>query len=136
MKNIYFNSELNNRACYLFLQLFFLFGMIVTANGQLRVPFTQRTSQYTPDKKIYNIKGDYAMIGNTNMTLQNYAENTQNIDTIVADARKKDYIKNKEELFLNNKALKLFKYFFKRKLKPVSNIIIEKNIIFTLYGIN
>ena len=78
MKNIYFNSELNNKACYFFLQLFFLFGMIVTANAQLRVPFTQRTSQYTPDKKIYNIKGDYAMIGNTNMTLQNYADNTQN----------------------------------------------------------
>ena len=78
MKNIYFNSELNNKACYLFLQLFFFFGMIVTANAQLRVPFTQRTSQYTPDKKIYNIKGDYAMIGNTNMTLQNYADNTQN----------------------------------------------------------
>ena len=58
-----------------------------------------------------------------------YAENTQNIDTIVADARKKDYIKNKEELFLNNKALKLFKYFFKRQLKDVSNRIIEKNII-------
>ena len=64
-----------------------------------------------------------------------YAENTQNIDTIVADARKKDYIKNKEELFLNNKALKLFKYFFKRQLKDVSNRIIEKNIIYLIRNI-
>jgi hypothetical protein len=70
-----------------------------------------------------------------------YAENTQNIDTIVADARRKDYIKNKEELFLNNKALKLFKYFFKRQLKDVSdkdkdkNKIVEKNIIYLIRNI-
>ena len=68
-----------------------------------------------------------------------YAENTQNIDTIVADARKKDYIKNKEELFLNNKALKLFKYFFKRKLKTISDNdkdkIVEKNIIYLIRNI-
>ena len=64
-----------------------------------------------------------------------YVENTQNIDTIVADARKKDYIKNKEELFLNNKALKLFKYFFKRKLKTVSDKIVEKNIIYLIRNI-
>jgi hypothetical protein len=66
-----------------------------------------------------------------------YVENTQNIDTIVADARRKDYIKNKEELFLNNKALKLFKYFFKRKLKPVSDSdkIVEKNIIYLIRNI-
>jgi hypothetical protein len=64
-----------------------------------------------------------------------YVENTQNIDTIVADARRKDYIKNKEELFLNNKALKLFKYFFKRKLKSVSDKIVEKNIIYLIRNI-
>jgi hypothetical protein len=65
-----------------------------------------------------------------------YAENTQNINSIVADARRKDYIKNKEELFLNTKALKLFKYFFKRKLKDGSDIkIIEKNIIYLIRNI-
>ncbi|WP_396140430.1 beta strand repeat-containing protein, partial [Flavobacterium sp.] len=78
MKNIYFNSKLNNRSCYFFLQLFFLFGTIVTVNAQLRVPFTQRTSQYTPNKKIYNVKGDFTMIGNTNLTLQNYGDQTTN----------------------------------------------------------
>ncbi|MCG9793075.1 LamG-like jellyroll fold domain-containing protein [Flavobacterium algicola] len=36
--------------------------------AQLRVPFTQRTSSYSTSKKIYNIKGDFTMIGNTNMT--------------------------------------------------------------------
>jgi hypothetical protein len=64
-----------------------------------------------------------------------YVENTQNIDTIVADARRKDYIKNKEELFLNNKALKLFKYFFKRKQKSVLDKIVEKNIIYLIRNV-
>ena len=50
----------------------------VSAYGQLRVPFTQRTSQYTPGKVIYNIKGDFTMIGNSNLTLQNYGTNTNN----------------------------------------------------------
>src|SRR5690606_23988776 len=48
------------------------------AQAQVRVPFTQRTSQYTPTKKIYNIRGDFAMIGNTNMTLQSYGLDTAN----------------------------------------------------------
>ncbi|UUC44502.1 HYR-like domain-containing protein [Flavobacterium cerinum] len=46
--------------------------------SQVRVPFTQRTSQYTPTKKIYNIQGDFTMIGNTNLTLVNYGDNTNN----------------------------------------------------------
>ncbi|WP_417872061.1 hypothetical protein, partial [Winogradskyella sp.] len=50
----------------------------VSAYGQLRVPFTQRTSQYTPNKVIYNVKGDFTMIGNSNLTLQNYGTNTNN----------------------------------------------------------
>jgi hypothetical protein len=40
------------------------------------VPFTQRTSAFTPTQTIYSINGDFTMIGNTNMTLQNYS-NTQ-----------------------------------------------------------
>ncbi|HRN98760.1 MAG TPA: hypothetical protein PLA69_05530, partial [Flavobacterium sp.] len=60
--------------------LFFLVAMFAGdfAMAQVRVPFTQRTSQYTPTRKIYNIKGDFAMIGNTNMTLVNYGNNTSN----------------------------------------------------------
>ena len=41
--------------------------------SQVVVPFEQRTSIYSPDKKIYNIRGDFQMIGNTNMTLLNYS---------------------------------------------------------------
>ena len=48
------------------------------SNGQVRVPFIQRTSQYSPEKKIYNIKGDFQMIGNTNLTLETYDDNEPN----------------------------------------------------------
>lgn len=48
------------------------------SNAQVKVPFTQRTSVYSPTKKIYSIKGDYTMIGNTNMTLQTYSDAGQN----------------------------------------------------------
>jgi hypothetical protein len=34
------------------------------------VPFLQRTSAATPSQTIYNVKGDFTMLGNTNLTLQ------------------------------------------------------------------
>lgn len=46
--------------------------------AQVRIPFKQRTSNYTPDTKIYNIKGDFQLIGNTNMTLSSYSDNGSN----------------------------------------------------------
>ncbi|MFV0377742.1 MAG: hypothetical protein ACK5JD_10635, partial [Mangrovibacterium sp.] len=59
-----------------------LFGVPQLAMAQVRVPFTQRTSQYTPTKTIYNIKGDFMMIGNTNLTLVNYGANTSNSENM------------------------------------------------------
>src|SRR5690554_1260324 len=46
--------------------------------GQVRKEFAQRASYYTPNKKIYNIQGDFQMIGNTNMTLQSYGVDESN----------------------------------------------------------
>lgn len=43
-----------------------------------QVPFSQRTSSSTPAKTIYNVKGDFTMLGNTNLTLLNYANATNN----------------------------------------------------------
>ncbi|MGZ2370873.1 Ig-like domain-containing protein [Ancylomarina sp. YFZ004] len=40
--------------------------------SEIEIPFQQRTSQNTPYQKIYNIKGDFTMIGNTNLTLKDY----------------------------------------------------------------
>ncbi len=48
--------------------------------AQVKVPFTQRTSSLTnpPNQQIYSIKGDYRMIGNTNLTLETYGATTPN----------------------------------------------------------
>ena len=55
-----------------------LFFLSFSLSAQIRVPFNQRTSVYTPTKKVYSVKGDYNMIGNTNLTLQTYAPEGQN----------------------------------------------------------
>lgn len=47
-------------------------------HAQLRVPFTPRTSISSANKKIYSIKGDFTIIGNTNLTLQNYSATANN----------------------------------------------------------
>ena len=43
-----------------------------------QVNFLQRTSAATPTKKLYNVKGDFTMLGNTNLTLATYADNKDN----------------------------------------------------------
>ncbi len=66
---------MNKKFTLFVLVLFLVSGSIY---GQVRKDFTQRTSQYTPDTKIYNIKGDFQMIGNTNLTLVQYDPNAHN----------------------------------------------------------
>jgi uncharacterized repeat protein (TIGR01451 family) len=50
----------------------------IAMQAQVRVPFTQRTSAFTPTQTIYSINGDFTMVGNTNMTLQNYSNSGLN----------------------------------------------------------
>ncbi len=64
------------------LMIFILLG-IGTANAQLIRPFTQRTSPFNPGVSIYNVKGDFTMIGNTNLSLQNYSDNSGNQNSMV-----------------------------------------------------
>ncbi len=72
------NNKINIRQL-LILGLLIMFGASV-AQAQVRVPFTQRTSNLTtpPNQQIYTVKGDYRMIGNTNLTLENYGDETPN----------------------------------------------------------
>ncbi|MFD2941997.1 hypothetical protein, partial [Flavobacterium notoginsengisoli] len=72
MKKIY---SQNFAIFYFFLLL--IMG-ISKGNAQVIKPFKERTSSYSPAKTIYKIKGDFTMIGNTNLTLQNYAPNRTN----------------------------------------------------------
>ena len=76
MKKIYFKS-INNNLQHLIVLIGFLIGTSITTNAQVSVPFKQRTSQFSTGKTIYNVKGDFTMLGNTNLTPQNYSD-TQN----------------------------------------------------------
>ena len=58
--------------------LLILLGISNNASAQVKKAFTQRTSQFTPTKKIYNVKGDFTMLGNTCLTPQNYTATTNN----------------------------------------------------------
>src|ERR1035437_2217095 len=75
-------TQIKIRAYFNWFRLLFLTLVVIICSntsvyGQVIKNFAQRTSQYTPGKVIYNIKGDYTMIGNTNLTLVNY-DNTAN----------------------------------------------------------
>ncbi len=67
----------NHKIKSLFFILFLLFGYHFSF-GQVRVSFTPRASQYSPDNHMYYLKGDYQLIGNTNLTLVNYGTATGN----------------------------------------------------------
>jgi len=55
-----------------------LLSTIFEGYSQVRVPFAPRTSTNTPVQTVYNVKGDFTMIGNTNLTLVNYSNNGGN----------------------------------------------------------
>ena len=48
--------------------------------AQIKVPFKQRTSIYSPDKPIYHLQGDFEMLGNSNLTISPYSDNANNQD--------------------------------------------------------
>jgi uncharacterized repeat protein (TIGR01451 family) len=54
-----------------------IFGFSQTVTSP-QVLFSQRTAAATPSQTIYNIKGDFTLIGNTNLTLATYADGTDN----------------------------------------------------------
>ena len=74
MKNNYTNFKSITKSSLLIASFLFLLCNVTSLYGQVKVPFTQRTSVYSPTKKIYNVKGDFTMAGNTNLTLDNYGD--------------------------------------------------------------
>lgn len=46
--------------------------------AQVRVDFKPRASVFSPNRTIYNIKGDFVFAGNTNMTRLDYADDLMN----------------------------------------------------------
>ena len=78
MKKTYTYKAVKGMSAVLMVLIIVLSSVFQDVQAQLIRPFTQRTSTFTPTKKIYNIKGDFQMIGNTNLTLQNYGDETPN----------------------------------------------------------
>jgi len=64
------------------MKFYLSFLLIIVCSCSLKAQviksFAQRSASATPSTLIYNIKGDYTMIGNTNLTLQSYGPNTNN----------------------------------------------------------
>ncbi len=61
-----------------FVLAFLCLSTVLSGYSQVIVPFTPRTSSATPATTIYNVKGDFSMIGNTNLTSVNYTTNSSN----------------------------------------------------------
>ncbi|TBV26475.1 hypothetical protein DMZ43_05230, partial [Meridianimaribacter sp. CL38] len=76
MKNYTIKPVIFNKKALSMLML--IFAIVGSSFAQVQVPFTQRTSQYTPSKVIYNVKGDFTLIGNSNLTLDSYNVNYNN----------------------------------------------------------
>ncbi|MQP24131.1 hypothetical protein GFJ94_03525, partial [Flavobacterium sp. LMO8] len=58
--------------------LIILLSLSFTIHSQVRVNFTPREAIVSPSTSIYNIKGDFTIIGNTNLTLNSYDINELN----------------------------------------------------------
>lgn len=54
-----------------------------SVSAQVMKPFTPRKSPYLDNKPIISLRGDFQMIGNTNMTLLNYSPNGNNSQYMV-----------------------------------------------------
>jgi gliding motility-associated-like protein len=76
-------TTISNNANAIITGLVFTFLVSVIGQTQVIKAFTQRTSSYTPSKVIYNIQGDFTMIGNSNMTLQSYDDNENNSNNVM-----------------------------------------------------
>ncbi|SHM31644.1 gliding motility-associated C-terminal domain-containing protein [Cyclobacterium lianum] len=60
------------------LAAFLLLLAATDSKAQLVKPFQPRVPDSGPSTSIYNINGDFSIIGNTNLTLENYSLNFQN----------------------------------------------------------
>ncbi|MEX2512544.1 MAG: PKD domain-containing protein [Cyclobacteriaceae bacterium] len=66
-----------------FIGLVFFMAFLLQSYGQVLKPFLQRTAANSTSTTLYQIKGDFTMIGNTSMTLENYNLNLQNNNSMV-----------------------------------------------------
>ncbi|NCP07048.1 MAG: hypothetical protein GW863_12005, partial [Flavobacteriales bacterium] len=79
MKKLYTKkTSANTKSIQLFVFAVLLLSVIFKGYSQVRVPFAPRTATNSPLQTVYSVKGDFTMIGNTNLTLVNYSNNGSN----------------------------------------------------------
>ena len=82
-KTLHVNNLICKIAVQIILILFVLNPLKTIAQATVVKPFTQRAAAATPTQLNYRIKGDFTMIGNTNLTLAAYGDavnnNTENM---------------------------------------------------------
>ena len=79
---------IENRSLVQYFIRLILLGLILyisgtDSHGQVLKPFSQRTSTNGPSTKIFNINGDFTILGNTNLSLKDYSLNLQNNNPMV-----------------------------------------------------
>ena len=79
MKKLY-SAKINYSKSILQIVLIIVLALspTIVSFGQVRVDFTPRSSVFTPNKTVYNVKGDFTMLGNTNLTLVPYTDDGNN----------------------------------------------------------
>ena len=86
--------------------LFLIGSQDVIGQATVVKPFTQRAAVATPTQLNYRIKGDFTMIGNTNLTLANYGNttnnNTENMVFVDIDADPSTFNSSSATLQLSN----------------------------------
>ncbi|MBT8317091.1 MAG: DUF11 domain-containing protein, partial [Lutibacter sp.] len=77
-KNYFLKSHTFKKLVRLGLLAFVLIIFSFNSYSQVRVPFTPRASEFTPENTTYHVKGDFSMLGNTNLTLVDYDKDEDN----------------------------------------------------------
>jgi uncharacterized repeat protein (TIGR01451 family) len=77
-KTLHLTTLIDKITFPLLLILSFISSQVVIGQATVVKPFTQRAASATPTQLNYRIKGDFTMIGNTNLTLAKYGNTTNN----------------------------------------------------------
>ena len=83
MSKLYTNKVNVNRQVSKLILLFVLIFSSFNSYSQLIVPFTPRTSSVTPTRTVYTVKGDFSMVGNTNLTSAVYSDTSANNNAMI-----------------------------------------------------
>ena len=73
-------NTINTRIKAIHFSFFLIIALLfaLNSNGQVRVNFNPRTPVTSPSTTIHHVRGDFSLIGNTNLTLTSYGNGTNN----------------------------------------------------------